>query len=137
MFRALVILVPALLTAACGTRPQTTERKGRIIALTDSILTAGGTDTVRFGRLGSGEIAQLRIWLANDASHPVAVASYRRSCGCTSLEFDSQPIAPGDARQVTLTFDSRGEWGWQLKTLDISLAGAQQPLRLLVEADIK
>ena len=92
---------------------------------------------MRFGRLGSGEIAQLRIWLANDASHPVAVASYRRSCGCTSLEFDSQPIAPGDARQVTLTFDSRGEWGWQLKTLDISLAGAQQPLRLLVEADIK
>ena len=137
MFRALVILVPALLTAACGTRPQTTERKGRIIALTDSILTAGGTDTVRFGRLGSGEIAQLRIWLANDASRPVAVASYRRSCGCTSLEFDSQPSAPGDARQVTLTFDSRGEWGWQLKTLDISLAGAQQPLRLLVEADIK
>ena len=137
MFRALAILVPALLTAACGTRPQTTERKGRIIALTDSILTAGGTDTVRFGRLGSGEIAQLRIWLANDASRPVAVASYRRSCGSTSLEFDSQPIAPGDARQVTLTFDSRGEWGWQLKTLDISLAGAQQPLRLLVEADIK
>ena len=75
MFRALAILVPALLTAACGTRPQTTERKGRIIALTDSILTAGGTDTVRFGRLGSGEIAQLRIWLANDASHPVAVAA--------------------------------------------------------------
>ena len=137
MFRALAILVPALLTAACGTRPQTTERKGRIIALTDSILTAGGTDTVRFGRLGSGEIAQLRIWLANDASRPVAVASYRRSCGGTSLEFDSQPIAPGDARQVTLTFDSRGEWGWQLKTLDISLAGAQQPLRLLVETDIK
>ena len=137
MFRALVILVPALLTAACGTRPQTTERKGRIIALTDSILTAGGTDTVRFGRLGSGEIAVLRLWLANDASRPVAVASYRRSCGCTTLEFDAQPIAPGDARQVTLTFDSRGERGWQLKALDITLAGGQRPLRLFVEADIK
>ena len=137
MVRALVILVPALLTAACGTRPQTTERKGRIIALTDSILTAGGTDTVRFGRLGSGEIAVLRLWLANDASRPVAVASYRRSCGCTTLEFDAQPIAPGDARQVTLTFDSRGERGWQLKALDITLAGGQRPLRLFVEADIK
>ena len=137
MFRALVILVPALLTAACGTRPQTTERKGRIIALTDSILTTGGTDTVRFGRLGSGEIAVLRLWLANDASRPVAVASYRRSCGCTTLEFDAQPIAPGDARQVTLTFDSRGERGWQLKALDITLAGGQRPLRLFVEADIK
>ena len=75
--------------------------------------------------------------LANDASRPVAVASYRRSCGCTTLEFDSQPIAPGDAQQVTLTFDSRGEWGWQLKTMDISLAGAQQPLRLFIEADVE
>ena len=137
MIRALTILTLTVLTAACGTRPNTTERKGRIIALTDSILTTGGTDTVRFGRLGSGEIAQLRLWLANDASRPVAVASYRRSCGCTTLEFDSQPIAPGDARQVTLTFDSRGEWGWQLKTLDIALAGGAKPLRLLVEADVE
>ncbi len=137
MFRTLVILVPAILTAACGTRPQATERKGRIITLTDSILTTGGTDTVRFGRLGSGEIAQLRLWLANDASRPVAVTSYRRSCGCTTLEFDSQPVAPGDAQQVTLTFDSRGEWGWQLKTLDISLAGASHPLRLFIEADVE
>ena len=137
MFRALVILALASLTAACGPRPQTGERKGRIIALTDSILTAGGTDTVRFGRLGSGEIAQLRLWLANDASRPVAVTSYRRSCGCTTLEFDSQPIAPGGAQQVTLTFDSRGERGWQLKALDIILAGAQRPLRLLVEADVE
>ena len=137
MLRVCLLLLLAASLAACGARQVKTERKGRIITLTDKILDTGGTDTVRFGRLGSGEIAQLRIWLANDASRPVAVASYRRSCGCTSLEFDSQPIAPGDARQVTLTFDSRGEWGWQLKTLDISLAGAQQPLRLLVEADIK
>ena len=137
MVRTFVILTLAVLTAACGAQPGTTRRKGRIIALTDSILTTGGTDTVRFGHLGSGEIAQLRLWLANDASRPVAVTSYRRSCGCTSLEFDSQPIAPGDAQQVTLTFDSRGEWGWQLKTLDISLAGASQPLRLFIEADVE
>ena len=134
MTRTLAILVLAALAAGCGTRPRAVERKGRIISLTDSILTTGGTDTVR---LGSGEIAVLRLWLANDASRPVAVASYRRSCGCTTLEFDSQPIAPGDAQQVTLTFDSRGEWGWQLKTLDIALAGGAKPLRLLVEADVE
>ena len=137
MFRALAILVPALLTAACGTRPQTTERKGRIIALTDSILTAGGTDTVRFGRLHSGEIAQLRLWLANETSGPVVIAKYGRSCGCTTLEYDNQPINAGDAQQVTLTFDARGEWGWQLKTLDVSFAGARSPLRLFIEAEVE
>ena len=137
MLRVCLLLLLAAALAACGARQVKTERKGRIITLTDTILDTGGTDTVRFGRLGSGEIAVLRLWLANDASRPVAVASYRRSCGCTTLEFDAQPIAPGDARQVTLTFDSRGERGWQLKALDITLAGGQRPLRLFVEADIK
>ena len=137
MLRVCLLLLLTAALAACGARQVKTDRKGRIITLTDTILDTGGTDTVRFGRLGSGEIAVLRLWLANDASRPVAVASYRRSCGCTTLEFDAQPIAPGDARQVTLTFDSRGERGWQLKALDITLAGGQRPLRLFVEADIK
>ena len=137
MTRMLAILALAALAAGCGTSPRAVERKGRIISLTDSILTTGATDTERFARLGSGEIAVLPHLQHNHPSRPVAVASYRRSCGCTPLEFDAQPIAPGDARQVTLTFDSRGERGWQLKALDITLAGGQRPLRLFVEADIK
>ena len=60
MTRMLAILALAALAVGCGTSPRAVERKGRIISLTDSILTTGGTDTVRFGRLGSGEIAVLR-----------------------------------------------------------------------------
>lgn len=105
----------------------------RVSCFTD----AGGTDTVRFGRLHSGEIAQLRLWLANETSGPVVIAKYGRSCGCTTLEYDNQPINAGDAQQVTLTFDARGEWGWQLKTLDVSFAGARSPLRLFIEAEVE
>lgn len=137
MFRVLSIMACIALVASCGSQPATRERKGRIITLSDEILAAGGTDTVRFGRMRSGEIAVLRLWLANEASKPVAVVSYDRSCGCTTLEFDTQPITPGDARQVTLSFDSRGEKGWQLRTLDVRMAGAARPLRLFVEADVE
>ncbi|MDE5852028.1 MAG: DUF1573 domain-containing protein, partial [Alistipes sp.] len=56
--------------------------------------------------------------------------------GCTTLEFDNQPIRPNEAQSVTLTFDSRGEQGWQLKTLDLLPAGAERPFRLFVEADV-
>lgn len=121
---------------ACGHRKPTTERKGPILILSDATLNAGGTDTVRFGRLHSGEIAVQRLWIENRAARPTAIVSYDTSCGCTSLEFDAQPIRSGEAQQVTLTFDSRGEAGWQLKRLDISLAGAPHPLRLFVEAQI-
>ena len=137
MVRAAVFLLLALSLAACGARQHKTERKGRIITLTDTILDTGGTDTVRFGRLHSGETAVLRLWLANEAVRPVAVTKYERSCGCTTFKYVNQPIKPGEAQQVTLTFDTRGERGWQLKTLDITLAGARKPLRLFVEAEVE
>lgn len=101
------------------------------------MLEAGGCDTIRFGRLRSGEIAVLRFRLENATRRSVAVLSYARSCGCASLDFDSQPLAPGTSRRLTLTFDSRGERGWQLKTLDIALTGAAHPLRLYVEAEVE
>ena len=91
MTRMLAILALAALAAGCGTSPRAVERKGRIISLTDSILTTGGTDTVRFGRLHSGKIAQLRLWLANETSGPV-------------VTWPSPPTgAAADARRSNLT----------------------------------
>lgn len=137
MFRTCLFLLLAASLAACGARQAKTEHKGQIITLTDTIFDTGGTDTVRFGRLHSGEIARLRLWLANETAKPVVIAKYDRNCGCTTLEYDNQPINAGDAQQVTLTFDARGEWGWQLKTLDVSFAGARRPLRLFIEAEVE
>ena len=137
MPRVCLLLLLAASLAACGARQVKTERKGRIITLTDKILDTGGTDTVRFGRMHSGEVAVLRLWIENRASKPVAITRYDRSCGCTTLGYDAQPITPGDAQQVSLTFDARGEWGWQLKTLDIAFAGGRKPLRLFIEAEVE
>ena len=118
MLRGLLLLALAVTTAACGTRQARTGetgRKGRIIAVT----------------------AVLRLWIENRASKPVAITRYDRNCGCTTLGYDAQPITPGDAQQVSLTFDARGEWGWQLKTLDIAFAGGRKPLRLFIEAEVE
>ena len=48
MPRVCLLLLLAASLAACGARQVKTERKGRIITLTDKILDTGGTDTVRF-----------------------------------------------------------------------------------------
>ena len=139
------ILPAALLTAGLAAglaacKPRTaarqTPRSGRIIALTDSVLRNGGSDTIRFGHLGSGEIALSRLRIENRTEKPVVVTSYRTSCGCTSLEFDKQPVPPGGTLPVEITFDSRGEHGWQLKSVELLIAGAPRTFRLLVEADI-
>jgi len=144
MFRpTAAALLCALLAAACGPRagrnPSAlpTDRRGRTIVLTDSLLAAGGADTIRFGRLRSGETAEQRFWLLNATGRNIAVASYTRSCGCTTLEYDARPLAPGDAARLTLRFDTRGERGWQMKSIGLALAGIERPLRLLVEAEVE
>lgn len=145
MAATLLPFVLAYASVACTSRttqspvrkPLTEIEKGRIIRLTDRTMETGGSDTVRFGHLRSGEIAVLQLWIANCTARPIVLADYRRSCGCTTLEFDNQPVRPGEAQSVSLAFDSRGERGWQLKTLDLLPAGARHPFRLFVEADVE
>lgn len=144
-----VLLGGVLVFAACG--PQTSQRSAdvstkksktshvsqRIITCTDEKIASGIPDTVRFGHLHSGEMALLQLQLTNQTSRPIVITSYNRSCGCTTLEYDSQPVMPNGTAPLTLYFNSRGEWGWQLKTLDILLAGYSKPLRLFIEAEVE
>ena len=98
MLRGVLLLALAVTTAACGTRQARTGetgRKGRIIAVTDTILDTGGTDTVRFGRMHSGEVAVLRLWIENRASKPVAITRYDRSAV-------SYPLPPFRKRYPTI-----------------------------------
>lgn len=137
-----ILLASLLLTlmAACGSRtakPSSAKLQGHILTLTDSLLNSGGSDTLRLGNLRSGEQVVLPFWIINRTSHPVVLEGYDRTCGCTALEFEPSPVKTGESRQISLTFDSRGEWGWQLKTLDLSFTGSRRPLRLFVEAEVK
>lgn len=136
MFRCTLLFWAAVFFGACGSSSAPVAPQGRIIALTDSLLENGGRDTVRLGRLHSGEIAVSRLWFENRTSHPLVVVSYERTCGCTSLTFDSEPFVAGAVRAVELTFDSRGEYGWQFKPVDIRFAPAGR-FRLFVEVDVE
>lgn len=137
MRRILAAAAAALLAASCGAPRTAPERKGRTIVITNTVAAQGGTDTVRFGRMRSGEIGRLPLWIENASERATAILSYQRSCGCTTLEFDAEPLVPGEARRASLTLDTRGERGWMLKTLDLKLAGAERPLRIFVEAEVE
>lgn len=137
MSRFAVLCGALLFCAACGSRSAAPAGSaGRVVVLTDSVLRAGGRDTVRLGRLHSGEIALSRLRFENRTSRPLVLLAYDRSCGCTSLAFDSAPFLPGDSRLVELSFDSRGEQGWQFKSVDLRFADAA-PFCLFIDVDVE
>ncbi len=137
--RVSLIVVVLLLFVACGSRPQPKETTpyGQKLLLSDSIARFGGADTIRFGQMHEGEIAEKPLQLVNEGKTPLVIRTVERTCGCTTLEYENQPLMPGERRQITLRFDARGEWGWQLKLLRLYLNDGQEPLRLYVEADIE
>lgn len=133
-----VLAALGVLLAGCGgTARKQVPRTGQLIVLSDSVLRTGGTDTVRFGHLHSGETAVKGLRLHNETAQPLAILSVERTCGCTELDVDFQPLLPGTERAATLAFDSRGLRGWQFKLLEIRFAQAAAPFRLYVEADVE
>ena len=137
--RGSLIVVAMLLFVACGRTPQpkATAPYGQKIILTDAMLATGGSDTIRFGRMHEGEIAEKPLQLVNESSKPLIIRTVERTCGCTTLEYENEPLMPSETRQLTLRFDGRGEWGWQLKLMRLYLNNEPEPLRLYVEAEIE
>lgn len=136
----LLSCIAALLLAACGRSRRTAvsvAAAGRIVTIDDRTLAAGGSDTVRFGRMHEGEIAVLSLRLHNATQRPLLLAGYERSCGCTELAYDDQPVMPDAVLPLTLRLDTRGERGWQLKLITLRLGAAEASFRLYVEADVE
>lgn len=134
-----VWLVLSLLLAACGTRtaPQMVRPTGQKITIDDRTLQLGGADTVRFGHLFEGETAVLPLVLVNRSAQPIVILRVERSCGCTTLDYENQPIKVDEERSATLSFNASGTHGWQFKILKLHLAGAAEPLKLYIEADVE
>lgn len=134
--------VAVLMSVACGGAAQKktsaeTSQGGRVIALSDSALMQGVVDTIGFGRMSSGEMAVKEVWLENRTSRPLVISQLKRNCGCVTMDYESRPVLRGERLKLQVTFDSRGEWGWQLKVADVCFAGFERTLRLYVDADIR
>lgn len=139
MVRGWFLLVVGLLMVACGGTPAASYRApfGQKITIDDQTFVAGGSDTVRFGRMSEGEIATKPLQLTNSSSKPLVITHIERTCGCTTLDYEPQPLMPDSTMQLRLRFDARGEWGWQLKRLQLYTSQGGKPLTLWVEADVE
>ena len=135
-----IALLVLLTAAACSQRPANTAATGnstQVIAVTDSVLRFGASDTLRLGRLHSGEQAVRSFALRNDTPTPIVIINHSTTCNCTSFDYDRSPCMPGEQTVVRCTFDSRGEFGWQFKLVKMRLSGSDEPLRIFIEAEVE
>ncbi len=131
MKKGVVVLLLAL--AACAQKPATVTTGGAIFELSG----AQRDTLVDIGVMRAGEVIQYDAWLKNTGTEPLVITGITTSCGCTSIEYERQPIAAGEKGAFSFRFDSSGMWGMQMKLIEIKTSDSPTPYRLTVKAQIQ
>jgi hypothetical protein len=78
-----------------------------------------------------GDVVEVAFAFRNMGSHPLIIHDVSTSCGCTTAEYPSGPLNPGERGAVRTTFQSRGYSGDVDLTLLVKSNDAREPSRTL------
>ena len=107
-----------------------------VISVGDS-LSPAPSDTLRLGRMHSGEVIAMGIGIRNAADKPLVITRTETTCGCTDIDYSNQPVSVGDTARVEVRFDSQGFYGWQFKRVRLYTSADVSPLTIYVEAEVE
>lgn len=74
--------------------------------------------------------------MVNVSDSAVAVTDVRSSCGCTSVQYPHQPIAPGDTATFTVTYNPAGLPGDFIKDVNIRLSAEPRRTRITISGRV-
>ena len=139
---ATYLLAALLLMASCqGGKVKLAQSSAPVaaqtIAIDNTSLISGASDTLRFGRMRSGEIIAKQVRIENKSDRALIITNHNISCGCLSVKYDHKPTQKGESQTLDIEFDSRTMYGLQLKSLVLHLAQMEQPIRIIVEAEVE
>ncbi|MDT3402573.1 DUF1573 domain-containing protein [Mucilaginibacter terrae] len=90
-----------------------------IVNAADAAVMKFETETHDFGKIKKGEKVTYEFKYVNTGKSPLIIKDAYATCGCTTPEFDKEPIAPGKSSIIKVTFDSAGKSGLQDKIVTV------------------
>jgi hypothetical protein len=115
----------AIVLAACNqanTQTKVTGDSTKAVTKIDAANAAAmkfETDTHDFGKIKEGEKVTYEFKYVNNGKSPLIISDAYATCGCTTPEIAKEPIQPGAASTVKVTFNSAGKSGLQDKLITI------------------
>lgn len=90
-----------------------------------------------FGKAQAGQKLEHVFDILNDTGRPMQIREVTSSCGCTVSEVSKKDLAPGDAAQVKVTFDTQGYRGFVEQFVYVNTDSELKPLvKLSVKAEV-
>ena len=90
-----------------------------------------------FGKILQGEQVSYTFKFKNVGDAPLIITSIEKTCGCTTPDFSSTPIKPGDSGKITITYDSKGHKGFQNKRLIVKANTNPSETILRIKAQVE
>ena len=90
-----------------------------------------------FGKILQGEQVSYTFKFKNVGDAPLIISSIEKTCGCTTPDFSSAPIKPGDSGKITITYDSKGHKGFQNKRLVVKANTNPSETILRIKAQVE
>ncbi len=126
----------ALFVACVGPQPTKTAG-GAVFDISAEILAERSDTLIDIGTLRAGEVVRYDARLRNTGPEPLVIKDISTSCGCTSVEWDKRPIAPGGEGNFSFRFDSRGMWGTQIKLIEIETSASRRAFQVVMQARVE
>lgn len=90
-----------------------------------------------FGKILQGEVVSYTFHFTNTGNTPLIITGVDKSCGCTASEYPRQPIAPGEGGDIKITYDSKGHFGFQSKTVSVNANTMPAKTTLRIKAEVR
>ena len=142
----LYIAIIALACTACGggTANKTVHEQRSVASINQQSVVIGNnaieqgiSDTLRFGKMRSGEIIAKTLRVENNCDRPIVLLRHTTTCGCIKISYDRKPIAPKSSAEIRFEFDTRTLHGWQMKLMEFYFAEQGKPLKVYAEAEVE
>lgn len=82
---------------------------------------------VDFGDIVQGDKVEHTFMLTNSGTEPLVISNVAATCGCTVPVWPKTPIAPGQAAEIKVSFNSAGKMGKQNSVVRI-YSNATEPI---------
>lgn len=90
-----------------------------------------------FGEVTEGPDLTHEFEFMNDGQKPIFIRNVTAGCGCTVADWPHEPILPGMASKIKVTFHSMGRPGAMGKVVSIISDAQQQNMTLKISGSIK
>lgn len=127
MKNLILSLLAALTITSCHQNNPTTtvvlDSAGKVVSAADAPVIKFEKEIYEFGVITQGDIVKYEFKFKNAGKTALIINDATATCGCTTPEYPTKPIKPGESGVIKVVFNSQGKMGIQDKVVTITSNG--------------